>query len=126
MSGATGRQVSVQSRTKEKHVQRKRECKIRIVNLQTNDSTRPSGIRSRPATRYRLFKLPAVASCMRFDTGTFRSRTIQRHRNQGLAFVSLPFSFVDILGRSQVETGFFMTLGLLWWPSCADRQASIR
>jgi DHA2 family multidrug resistance protein-like MFS transporter len=28
---------------------------------------------------------------------------------QGLAFVSLPFYFEDILGRSQVETGFFMT-----------------
>jgi len=27
---------------------------------------------------------------------------------QGLAFVSLPFYFEDILGRSQVETGFFM------------------
>jgi MFS transporter, DHA2 family, multidrug resistance protein len=31
---------------------------------------------------------------------------------QGLAFVSLPFYFQDILGRSQVETGFFMTP----WP----------
>src|SRR6266851_2916624 len=31
---------------------------------------------------------------------------------QGLAFVSLPFYFEDILGRSQVETGFFMTP----WP----------
>jgi DHA2 family multidrug resistance protein-like MFS transporter len=32
---------------------------------------------------------------------------------QGLAFVSLPFYFEDILGRSQVETGFFMTAGRL-------------
>ena len=31
---------------------------------------------------------------------------------QGLAFVSLPFYLEDILGRSQVETGFFMTP----WP----------
>jgi DHA2 family multidrug resistance protein-like MFS transporter len=31
---------------------------------------------------------------------------------QGLAFVALPFYFEDILGRSQVETGFFMTP----WP----------
>jgi DHA2 family multidrug resistance protein-like MFS transporter len=31
---------------------------------------------------------------------------------QGLAFVSLPFYFEDILGRSQVEAGFFMTP----WP----------
>jgi MFS transporter, DHA2 family, multidrug resistance protein len=31
---------------------------------------------------------------------------------QGLAFVSLPFYFEDILRRSQVETGFFMTP----WP----------
>jgi DHA2 family multidrug resistance protein-like MFS transporter len=31
---------------------------------------------------------------------------------QGLAFVSLPFYFEDILLRSQVETGFFMTP----WP----------
>jgi DHA2 family multidrug resistance protein-like MFS transporter len=31
---------------------------------------------------------------------------------QGLAFVSLPFYFESILGRSQVETGFFMTP----WP----------
>ncbi len=28
---------------------------------------------------------------------------------QGLAFVSLPFYFEDVLHRSQVETGFFMT-----------------
>ncbi|MGH6737456.1 MAG: MFS transporter, partial [Bradyrhizobium sp.] len=31
---------------------------------------------------------------------------------QGLAFVSLPFYFEDVLARSQVETGFFMTP----WP----------
>ena len=31
---------------------------------------------------------------------------------QGLAFVSLPFYFEDVLGRTQVETGFFMTP----WP----------
>ena len=31
---------------------------------------------------------------------------------QGLAFVALPFYFEDVLQRSQVETGFFMTP----WP----------
>src|SRR6185295_4947795 len=31
---------------------------------------------------------------------------------QGLTFVALPFYFEDILGRSQVETGLFMTP----WP----------
>ena len=31
---------------------------------------------------------------------------------QGLSFVALPFYFEDLLGRSQVETGFFMTP----WP----------
>jgi DHA2 family multidrug resistance protein-like MFS transporter len=31
---------------------------------------------------------------------------------QGLSFVALPFYFEDMLGRSQVETGFFMTP----WP----------
>ena len=31
---------------------------------------------------------------------------------QGLAFVSLPFYFEDVLMRTQVETGFFMTP----WP----------
>jgi MFS transporter, DHA2 family, multidrug resistance protein len=31
---------------------------------------------------------------------------------QGLTFVALPFYFEDLLGRSQVETGFFMTP----WP----------
>src|ERR1700759_3550071 len=30
---------------------------------------------------------------------------------QGLSFVALPFYFEDVLGRSQVETGFFMTPG---------------
>jgi DHA2 family multidrug resistance protein-like MFS transporter len=31
---------------------------------------------------------------------------------QGLSFVALPFYFEDLLGRSQLETGFFMTP----WP----------
>src|SRR6202042_2381836 len=31
---------------------------------------------------------------------------------QGLSFVALPFYFEDVLGRSQVETGFFLTP----WP----------
>src|SRR6266436_380427 len=46
-----------------------------IVNFQTNDSTKPSGIHSRPVTRYRLYKLSAVASCLvhRFRSGKLRS-----------------------------------------------------
>src|SRR6266849_6704325 len=40
---------------------------------------------------------------------------------QGLAFVSLPFYFEDILGRSQVETGFFMTP----WPLVVAMMAPI-
>jgi MFS transporter, DHA2 family, multidrug resistance protein len=40
---------------------------------------------------------------------------------QGLAFVSLPFYFEDILGRSQVETGFFMTP----WPLVVGIMAPI-
>jgi DHA2 family multidrug resistance protein-like MFS transporter len=39
----------------------------------------------------------------------------------GLAFVSLPFYFEDILGRSQVETGFFMTP----WPLVVGIMAPI-
>jgi DHA2 family multidrug resistance protein-like MFS transporter len=40
---------------------------------------------------------------------------------QGLAFVSLPFYFEDILQRSQVETGFFMTP----WPLVVGIMAPI-
>jgi len=40
---------------------------------------------------------------------------------QGLAFVSLPFYFEDVLGRSQVETGFFMTP----WPLVVGIMAPI-
>jgi DHA2 family multidrug resistance protein-like MFS transporter len=40
---------------------------------------------------------------------------------QGLAFVSLPFYFEDILGRTQVETGFFMTP----WPLVVAMMAPI-
>src|SRR5229473_122440 len=40
---------------------------------------------------------------------------------QGLAFVSLPFYFEDILGRSQVATGFFMTP----WPLVVAMMAPI-
>ena len=40
---------------------------------------------------------------------------------QGLAFVSLPFYFEDILGRSQVATGFFMTP----WPLVVATMAPI-
>jgi len=51
-----------------------------------------------------LFRLPVFA----LSTAT----AICSFAVQGLAFVSLPFYFEDILGRSQVETGFFMTP----WP----------
>ena len=40
---------------------------------------------------------------------------------QGLAFVSLPFYFEDVLGRSQVETGFFLTP----WPLVVGIMAPI-
>ena len=40
---------------------------------------------------------------------------------QGLAFVSLPFYFEEVLGRSQVETGFFMTP----WPVVVGVMAPI-
>ncbi len=40
---------------------------------------------------------------------------------QGLAFVSLPFYFEDVLMRSQVETGFFMTP----WPLVVGIMAPI-
>lgn len=40
---------------------------------------------------------------------------------QGLAFVSLPFYFEDVLGRSQVETGFLMTP----WPVVVAAAAPI-
>jgi DHA2 family multidrug resistance protein-like MFS transporter len=51
-----------------------------------------------------LFRNPVFA----LSTGT----AICSFAVQGLAFVSLPFYFENILGRSQVETGFFMTP----WP----------
>jgi DHA2 family multidrug resistance protein-like MFS transporter len=40
---------------------------------------------------------------------------------QGLAFVSLPFYFEDVLHRSQVETGFFMTP----WPLVVAMMAPV-
>lgn len=40
---------------------------------------------------------------------------------QGASFVALPFYFEDILGRSQVETGFFMTP----WPAVVAIMAPI-
>src|SRR6266852_722767 len=49
--------------------------------------------------RQSLFALSAATSVCSFAV-------------QGLAFVSLPFYFEDVLHRSQVETGFFMTP----WP----------
>ena len=71
MSGATGQLLNVQSKIKEKFVQRNRELKARNGNLRTSDSTKPSDIPFRPVTRYRLLKMFAVASCIRFDAGTF-------------------------------------------------------
>ncbi len=51
-----------------------------------------------------LFRRPMFA----LSTGT----AICSFAVQGLAFVALPFYFEDLLGRSQVETGFFITP----WP----------
>lgn len=51
-----------------------------------------------------LFRRPMFA----LSTGT----SICTFTVQGLAFVSLPFYFEDVLGRSQAETGFFITP----WP----------
>jgi hypothetical protein len=68
MSGATSPLLGVQSRIKEKLVQRN---KVLNGNLQTNDSTKPSDTPSRPVTRYRLLKIFAVASRTGFNTGTF-------------------------------------------------------
>jgi DHA2 family multidrug resistance protein-like MFS transporter len=49
--------------------------------------------------RHPLFALSAATAICSFSV-------------QGLSFVALPFYFEDVLGRSQVETGFFMTP----WP----------
>jgi DHA2 family multidrug resistance protein-like MFS transporter len=51
-----------------------------------------------------LFKLPVFALSAVTAVCSFAA--------QGLAFVSLPFYFEDVLHRSQVETGFLMTP----WP----------
>ena len=60
-----------------------------------------------------LFKLPIFALSAATAVCTFAV--------QGLAFVSLPFYFEDILGRSQVETGFFLTP----WPLVVGIMAPI-
>src|SRR5258708_6219899 len=51
-----------------------------------------------------LFRRPMFALCAATAICSFAV--------QGLAFVALPFYLEDILGRTQVETGFFMTP----WP----------
>jgi len=51
-----------------------------------------------------LFKIPLFSLSVLTAMCSFAT--------QGLAFVSLPFLFVQTLGRSQVETGFLMTP----WP----------
>ncbi len=71
MSGTTGHLLRIQSRIREKLVQRNRGFKERNGSLQTNDSMKPSDTPFRPVTRYRLLKMFAVASCIRFDAGTF-------------------------------------------------------
>jgi DHA2 family multidrug resistance protein-like MFS transporter len=55
-----------------------------------------------------LFALSAITSVCSFVV-------------QGMAFVSLPFYFEDVLHRSQVETGFFMTP----WPLVVGIMAPI-
>ncbi len=60
-----------------------------------------------------LFKIPIFALSAATAVCTFAV--------QGLAFVSLPFYFEDVLGRSQVETGFFLTP----WPLVVGIMAPI-
>jgi DHA2 family multidrug resistance protein-like MFS transporter len=58
--------------------------------------------------RHRMFALSAATAVCSFAV-------------QGLGFVSLPFYFEDVLQRSQVETGFFMTP----WPLAVAIMAPI-
>jgi DHA2 family multidrug resistance protein-like MFS transporter len=60
-----------------------------------------------------LFKLPVFALSAVTAVCSFAA--------QGLAFVSLPFYFEDVLHRSQVETGFLMTP----WPAVVALAAPI-
>lgn len=60
-----------------------------------------------------LFRRPVFALSTATALGSFTA--------QGLAFVALPFYLEDVLGRSQVETGFFMTP----WPLVVGIMAPI-
>ncbi len=60
MTGAIGQLLSVKSRLKRDLVQRDQERKVQNGNVQMTNSTTLSGKPSRPATRYRLFKVFAA------------------------------------------------------------------
>ena len=59
-----------------------------------------------------VFTAVAIASLDTAIASTVGRDPHVRLRGAGLAFVSLPFYFEDVMGHSQVETGFFMTP----WP----------
>jgi DHA2 family multidrug resistance protein-like MFS transporter len=59
-----------------------------------------------------VFTAVAMASLDTAIASTVGRDPHVRLRGAGLAFVSLPFYFEDVMGHSQVETGFFMTP----WP----------
>ena len=67
--------------------------------LTNRQADHPAPILPTDLFRWPLFALSAATAVCSFAV-------------QGLAFVSLPFYFEDVLMRSQVETGFFMTP----WP----------
>jgi MFS transporter, DHA2 family, multidrug resistance protein len=69
--------------------------------------------RSAPMLAVDLFRQPAFSLSALTSICTFAT--------QGLAFVSLPFLLQDIMGHSQVETGFLMTP----WPAVVAVMAPI-
>jgi DHA2 family multidrug resistance protein-like MFS transporter len=73
---------------------------------------RESG-RAAPILAVDLFRRPAFALSAATAVCSFAT--------QGLAFVSLPFLFQNVLGHSQVETGFLMTP----WPAVVALMAPI-
>ena len=88
-------------------VQRCNQCRYCVADPAI--CSRPTEIRTGAnSLRRPLFALSTATSICSFAV-------------QGLAFVSLPFYFEDILGRSQVETGFLMTP----WPLVVAMMAPI-
>ena len=69
-------------------------------------------IRPAPLVPFDLLRIPIYGLSVATSICSFTA--------QMLAYVSLPFYFEDVLQRSQVETGFFMTpwpLVVAWLPS---------